>query len=91
MKDDPPFKPAKLYKVYLRESKKGSNFAVIGESDDVTYIVKKLIKSASYEVYVTAISHTGEESFPSDRIITNTIPVTPEELLIVKIVNSFTF
>ncbi len=76
----PPFKPAKSYKVYMRENKKGEKFKVIGETDDVTYTLKKLNKSASYEVYVTAIGDSKEESLPSEKIITNTIPYSPENL-----------
>ncbi len=80
IKWNPPFKPAKLYKVYMRENKKGEKFRVIAETDDVTYTLKKLNKSRSYEVYVAAISDGGEESLPSEKIIANTIPHSPESL-----------
>ncbi len=80
LKWSPPFKPAKSYKIYMRENKKGEKFTVIGETDDVTYTLKKLNKSASYEVYVTAIGDNVEESLPSEKIITNTIPYSPEDL-----------
>lgn len=78
----PPFKPAKSYKVYMREIKSGEPFKVAGETADVEYVLKNLSKSTSYEVYVTAIAETGEESLPSEKIITNTIPVSPDELRI---------
>jgi len=81
MRWSPPFKPAKLYRVYVRENRKGETFKVIGETDDTEYTLKKLAKSASYEVYVTAIGDTGEESLPSEKIITNTRPVSPEDLV----------
>jgi len=77
----PPFKPAKLYRVYMRENRKGETFKVIGETDDTEYTLKKLGKSASFEVYVTGIGDTGEESLPSEKIITNTRPVSPEDLV----------
>jgi len=80
VKWSPPFKPAKQYKVYLRENRKGEKFKVIGETGDTSYTLKKLNKSASYEVYVTAIGDSGEESLPSEKIITNTIPYSPEDL-----------
>lgn len=82
IKWSPPFKPAKLYKVYMRQVKKDEKFKVIGETDETAYLLKKLARSASYEIYVTAIGDTGEESLPSEKIITNTIPYPPEDLAI---------
>ncbi len=80
IKWSPPFKPAKLYKVYMREKKKGQDFQFIGETDDVIYTLKNLGKSASYEIYVTAVSDANEESLPSEKITANTLPYAPEDL-----------
>lgn len=78
----PPFKPAKLYRIYLRENKKDEQFKVIGETGDTSYTIRNLNKSASYEVYVTAVGDTGEESLPSEKIITGTIPYPPRDLVL---------
>ena len=77
----PPFKPAKSYKIFMRENKKGEKFKVAGETGSVSYNLKNLSRSASYEVYVTAIGDSGEESLPSEKIIANTIPYSPEDLV----------
>ncbi len=79
IKWSPPFKPAKLYKVYMREKKKSQDFELIGETDDVIYTLKNLGKSASYEIYVTALSDANEESLPSEKITANTLPFAPED------------
>jgi len=80
IKWSPPFKPAKLYKVYMREVKKGEKFRIAGETEDLSYTIKKLGRCTGYEIYVTAISDTGEESLPSEKITANTIPFAPEDL-----------
>ncbi len=80
IKWSPPFKPAKLYKVYMREVKKGEKFRVVGETEDLSYSLKKLGRCTGYEIYVTAIGDAGEESLPSEKITANTIPYPPEDL-----------
>jgi len=76
----PPFKPAKFYKVYIRDVKeKEEKFRVAGETDDLEYTLKNLQKSWSYEIYATAMSETGEESLPSEKIIVNTLPEPAEK------------
>lgn len=82
IKWSPPFKPAKLYRVYMRQVKKNEKFNVIAETDKTAYTIKKLARSASYEIYVTAIGDSGDESLPSDKIISNTIPYPAENLVI---------
>ncbi len=81
VKWSPPFKPAKSYKVYMRENKKGEKFKVITETGSTSYIFKNLKRNSSYEVYVTAIGDTEEESLPSEKIITSTTPYPPEDLV----------
>jgi hypothetical protein len=76
----PPFKPAKLYKVYMREFKKGEKFRIVGETDDLSYTMKKLARCTGYEIYVTAIGDGGEESLPSEKITASTLPYPPEDL-----------
>lgn len=79
----PPFKPAKYYKIYVRDVKgKEEKFTVAGETADLTFKLKKLRKSWSYELYATAISDTGEESLPSEKIVVNTLPNPPEKLVL---------
>lgn len=80
IKWSPPFKPAKSYKVYMRENKKGETFKVIAETGDTSYTLKNLSRNTGYEVYITAIGDSGEESLPSEKIITYTIPYSPEDL-----------
>ncbi|HOP31237.1 MAG TPA: fibronectin type III domain-containing protein [Spirochaetota bacterium] len=75
----PPFKPAKFYRVYLRKNIKGEKFTAIGETEENSFNIRELDKCTGYEVYVTAISDSGEESLPSEKIITNTVPVSPSE------------
>jgi len=82
IKWSPPFKPAKFYKVYLRQKIKGQDFQFVGETDDVSYTLKNLGKSVSYEIYVTAVSDTNEESLPSEKITSNTLPFAPEDFTI---------
>ncbi|PKL17113.1 MAG: hypothetical protein CVV49_12945 [Spirochaetae bacterium HGW-Spirochaetae-5] len=77
----PPFKPAKFYKVYIRDVKNNeTKFKIAGETGDLEFTLKDLQKSWSYEVYATAIAVTGEESLPSEKIIVNTLPESPEKL-----------
>jgi hypothetical protein len=84
----PPFKPAKSYKIYIRDVKeKEEKFKVAGETDELVYKLKNLHKSWSYEVYATAVSDTGEESLPSEKIIVNTLPDFPENLMLTEILS----
>jgi len=75
----PPFKPAKFYRVYLRKNVKGEKFTAIGETEENFFNIRELDKCTAYEVYVTAISDSGEESLPSEKIVTNTTPLSPTE------------
>jgi len=77
----PPFKPAKSYRIYIRDvMNKEEKFKAAGDTNDLTYTLKNLKKSWSYEIYATAIADTGEESLPSEKIIANTLPDAPEKL-----------
>lgn len=81
----PPFKPAKFYRIYMRDVKsKEEKFRLVSETDDLTVALKDLKKSWSYELYATAISDTGEESLPSEKLVVNTLPVPPEKLSIIE-------
>ncbi len=82
----PPFKPAKKYKVYVRDVMgKQEKFRMEGETGDVSYSLNNLQKSWTYEIYATAIASTGEESLPSEKITVNTLPDPPEKLTITDI------
>lgn len=77
----PPFKPAKFYRVYIRDVRgKEEKFRLISETDELDVVLKDLKKSWSYEIYATAISDTGEESLPSEKLVVNTLPEAPEKL-----------
>lgn len=53
----PPFKPAKFFRLYIRDVlNKEENFRVAGETNETAFIVKNLRKSWTYEFYATAIS-----------------------------------
>jgi hypothetical protein len=79
----PPFKPAKKYKVYVRDVHgKQEKFRMDGETSGLSHKAVNLQKSWIYEIYATAISATGEESLPSEKIIVNTLPEPPENLII---------
>lgn len=78
---NPPFKPAKSYRVYIRDVKSNEEtFRMAGEVSELSYLMKDLNKSWSYEIYATAISEAGEESLPSEKLIVNTLPEAPEKL-----------
>lgn len=77
----PPFKPAESYRIYMRDVKNNeANFRMAGETTGLVYEIKELQKSWSYEFYATAISDTGEESLPSEKVIINTRPEAPQKL-----------
>lgn len=79
----PPFKPAKFYRVYLRDVMgREENFTAAGETNEAAYTLKNLKKSWTYEVYVTAVSDTGEESLPSEKVTVSTLPEPPENLML---------
>jgi hypothetical protein len=76
----PPFKPAKYYRVFIRDVKSGeSQFRLAGETRDLSLTVKALRKSWTYEVYATAVADTGEESLPSEKVVVSTLPEAPSE------------
>lgn len=81
----PPFKPAKRYRVYVRDvPAKEEKFRMAGETSEPAYKLKNLRKSWSYEMYATAISDAGEESLPSEKIVVNTLPEPPVNLAIME-------
>jgi hypothetical protein len=83
VKWSPPFRPAKYYRVFVRDAKANAgNFTMAGETRDVSLALKDLKKSWSYEVYATAINDAGEESLPSEKIMLKTRPEAPEKLAI---------
>ena len=85
----PPFKPAKHYKVFIRDVKKHEeSFRLAAETSDLGYLIKGLNKSWSYEIYATAIADTGEESLPSEKIVVSTIPDAPEKVAIAENLSS---
>lgn len=78
----PPFKPAKFYRIYMRDVKgKEQTYRLYEETDDLSCEIKNLKKSWIYEIYATAVSDTGEESLPSEKVAVNTLPEAPEKLL----------
>ncbi|PKL17332.1 MAG: hypothetical protein CVV49_11650 [Spirochaetae bacterium HGW-Spirochaetae-5] len=79
----PPFKPAKFYRVYIRDVKNNEQaFKNSGETAESAYTLNNLTKSWTYELYATAIADSGEESLPSEKIIVNTRPEPPENLVL---------
>jgi hypothetical protein len=79
----PPFKPAKFYRVFIRDVKNNEEtFRNSGETVETVYTLTNLIKSWTYELYATAIADTGEESLPSEKIIVNTLPEQPQNLIL---------
>ena len=77
----PPFKPAKYYRVFIRDVKgQEQQFRPAGETKDLSFLIKELKKSWSYEVYATAIADTGEESLPSEKVVICTAPDAPTGL-----------
>lgn len=79
----PPFKPAKFYRVYIRDAKNNEEtFKNAGETAESEYKLNNLIKSWTYELYATAIADSGEESLPSEKITVNTLPEQPQNLIL---------
>jgi hypothetical protein len=79
----PPFKPAKFYRIYMRDVKgEEDTYRLLEETDDLSCEIKNLKKSWIYEIYATAISDTGEESLPSEKVVVNTLPDSPENFLL---------
>ncbi|HRX49000.1 MAG TPA: fibronectin type III domain-containing protein [Spirochaetota bacterium] len=79
----PPFKPAKFYRIYIRDVKaKEETYRLLEETDDLSCEIKNLKKSWIYEIYATAVSDTGEESLPSEKVVVNTLPEPPGKLVI---------
>lgn len=81
----PPFKPAKFYRVYMRDVKsREEKFRLVSETDELAITLKDLKKSWSYELYATAVSDAGEESLPSEKLVVNTLPEAPRKLNIIE-------
>jgi hypothetical protein len=79
----PPFKPAKYYRVFIRDVKKQEeSFRLAAETSDQSFTVKGLHKSWSYEFYATAVADTGEESLPSEKVVVCTLPDAPQNLVV---------
>ncbi len=74
----PPYNPVKKYRIYIK-GPKDKKYRTLADTGSKSYTVKDLKSNTKYQVYVTAIDNSGDESLPSNEFAVNTKNVAPEK------------